>query len=241
MYNVSHYTPASYICLFQPLGFAVPWSMLQVAGLSPRWSGFDSSQVHVRFMVSRDTVEEYFGLPLYSSSNNVPSSTDIRKTCGRVLGTCKQSGAHFNIGEHRIWKVLSLGGLRSRLFDSHNCWLAPTKNQRPVACPVTARYMCPSCHAELWVSYFEPKSERHSVEGTTQRLQGRDNWGQLHLTATHLTTSTAFHATWRFVTVSTTVRRCSRWTRPNSFPLRRNSPSAVGPWSVCLWSFHSVC
>jgi len=83
--------------------------MLQVVGLSPWWSGFDSGLLHVRFMVSRDTVEEYFGLPLYSSSNNVPSSTDIRKTCGRILGTCKQSDAHFDIGEHKYEKYFHLG------------------------------------------------------------------------------------------------------------------------------------
>lgn len=86
-----------------------------------------------------------------------------------------------NMERERERKKLSLRGFRSRLFDSHKCWLPPTKNQRPVACPITARYMWPSRHAELWVSHFEPESDRHTVEGTTRRLQRRDNWGQLHL------------------------------------------------------------
>jgi hypothetical protein len=100
--SVSHYTPASYIALSSSLGLAVPWYRLKVAGLSQRWFGFDSGPLHVRFVVSKETVEEYFGLPLYLSSNNVPSSIDIRKTCGRILGTCKLSGAHFDIEELRI-------------------------------------------------------------------------------------------------------------------------------------------
>ena len=66
-------------------------------------------------------------------------------------------------------KVLSLRGLRSRLFGSHKCWLPPTKSQRPVACPVTAWYIWPSCHASsqgLVVGFsFWTKSEWHSMEG----------------------------------------------------------------------------
>jgi hypothetical protein len=100
--SVSHYTLASYISLSSSLGLAVPWSRLQVAGLSQRWFGFDSGPLYVRYVVSKETVEEYFGLPLYSSSKNVPSSTDIRKTCGRILENCKLSGAHFDIEELRI-------------------------------------------------------------------------------------------------------------------------------------------
>jgi hypothetical protein len=85
-----------------------------------------------------------------------------------------QSSAHFLIGEHWIWRVLSLRGLRSgRLLAATNADCRPRRaNDLSLA-------LWPPCHTELWVSHFESKSQRHSMEGTTQRLQRTDSWGQL--------------------------------------------------------------
>jgi hypothetical protein len=68
-------------------------------------------------------------------------------------------------------KSISLRDLRSGLLTATT---ADCRSQRTSALSLALlqRDICDL--PELWVSHFEPESERHSMDGTT-RLQGREN------------------------------------------------------------------